>query len=161
MSAWIYVLYMCCIMWDCKLCMALWLYWLCVYSVRDMMISDWYIHVWYDLIMALYIRILWEAAWLEFLYVVLNTTYNCIRCYIVWILVLCYTVMCVYVDNYVDNFNINVDNFFVAFATLLRTFLKILYFRVFSHIISCYLLFALVFSLFHYIAITHYIVYTI
>lgn len=78
-----------------------------------------------------------------------------------WILVLCYVVMCVYVDNCVDNFNINVDNFFVAFATLLRTFLKMLCFRVFSHIISCYLLFALVFSLFHYIVIINYIVYTI
>lgn len=95
------------------------------------------------------------------LYVVLNTTYYCIRCYIMWILVLCYVVMCVYVDNYVDNFNINVDNFFVAFATLLRTFLKMLCFRVFSHIISCYLLFALVFSFFRYIVIINYIVYTI
>lgn len=126
--------------------------------------------IWYDDFRLIYTCVIWSYvicvdfvrdAWLEFLYVVLNTTCDCIWYYVMWILVLYYTVMCVYVDNYVDNFNINVDNFFVAFATLLRTFLKILYFRVFSHIISCYLLFALVFSLFHYIAITHYIVYTI
>ena len=134
----------------------------------DMMISDWYIHVWYDLvlyvcydlIMALYIRILctlqdWN------LYVVLNTACDCIWCYVMRILVLCYVVMCVYVDNYVDNSLIYVDNFFVAFATLLRTFLKILYFRVFSHIISCYLSFTRIISFFHHTTIINYIAYTI
>ena len=121
---------------------------------KYVMISD-------GVIYSVYVRILGVLQDWNFLYVVLNTTCSCIWCYVMCIVVLYYVVMCVYVDNYVDNFNINVDNFFVAFATLLRTFLKMLCFRVFSHIISCYLLFALVFSLFHYIVIINYIVYTI
>lgn len=147
---------------------------LCVYSVRDMI---WWSQI--DIYMCDMILcymcvmisglMLWDILYIRILGVLhdwnfvcsLNTTCNCIRYYVMWILVLYYVVMCVYVDNCVDNFNINVDNFFVAFATLLRTFLKMLCFRVFSHIISCYLLFALVFSLFHYIVIINYIVYTI
>lgn len=129
-----------CVIWSCVIC-ALWS-------------QDWCCEIYY-------IYGFWACCTTGILYVVLNTTCNCIRYYVMWILVLYYVVMCVYVDNCVDNFNINVDNFFVAFATLLRTFLKMLCFRVFSHIISCYLLFALVFSLFHYIVIINYIVYTI
>lgn len=125
-----------CVIWSCVIC-ALWS-------------QDWCCEIYY-------IYGFWACCTTGILYVVLNTTCNCIRYYVMWILVLYYVVMCVYVDN----FNINVDNFFVAFATLLRTFLKMLCFRVFSHIISCYLLFALVFSLFHYIVIINYIVYTI
>lgn len=160
---------MCCIMWDCK-CMVMRV-WYRVW-VHDGMISEWYTCViWSCVICALwsqdwcceiyYIYGFWACCTTGILYVVLNATCNCIRYYVMWILVLYYVVMCVYVDNCVDNFNINVDNFFVAFATLLRTFLKMLCFRVFSHIISCYLLFAVVFSLFHYIVIINYIVYTI
>lgn len=129
-----------CVIWSCVIC-ALWS-------------QDWCCEIYY-------IYGFWACCTTGILYVVLNTTCNCIRYYVMWILVLYYVVMCVYADNCVDNFNINVDNFFVAFATLLRTFLKMLCFRVFSHIISCYLLFALVFSLFHYIVIINYIVYTI
>lgn len=129
-----------CVIWSCVIC-ALWS-------------QDWCCEIYY-------IYGFWACCTTGILYVVLNTTCNCIRYYVMWILVLYYVVMCVYVDNCVDNFNINVDNFFVAFATLLRTFLKMLCFRAFSHIISCYLLFALVFSLFHYIVIINYIVYTI
>lgn len=129
-----------CVIWSCVIC-ALWS-------------QDWCCEIYY-------IYGFWACCTTGILYVVLNTTCNCIRYYVMWILVLYYVVMCVYVDNCVDNFNINVDNFFVAFATLLRTFLKMLCFRVFSHIISCYFLFALVFSLFHYIVIINYIVYTI
>lgn len=129
-----------CVIWSCVIC-ALWS-------------QDWCCEIYY-------IYGFWACCTTGILYVVLNTTCNCIRYYVMWILVLYYVVMCVYVDNCVDNFNINVDSFFVAFATLLRTFLKMLCFRVFSHIISCYLLFALVFSLFHYIVIINYIVYTI
>lgn len=115
--------------------------------------------IWYDDFRLIYTCVIWSYvicvdfvrdAWLEFLYVVLNTTCDCIWYYVMWILVLCYTVMCVYVDNYVDNFNINVDNFFVAFATLLRTFFENIVFScVFAHylllslICSCFLTFSL------------------
>lgn len=137
---------MCGIMWDCK-CIVMYVYgytgvmWLC-----DAMISEWYIHVCYDLvlyvrydlIMALYIRILctlqdWN------LYVVLNTTCSCIWCYVMLILVLCYVVMCVYVDNYVDNFNFNVDNFLLQMQHFYELFWKyyiFVYFRTLSLIIS-------------------------
>ena len=143
---WLYIWLYVCIMWDCKCgILALWLYWLCVCGVRDMMTSDWYIHVWYDLIMALYIRILWEAAWLEFLYVVLNTTCNCIWRYAIWILVLYYVAMCVYVDNYVDNSLIYVDNFLLQMQHFYELFWKyyiFVYFRTLSLVISYLLLFS-------------------
>ena len=71
MSAWVYVLYMCDMMWDCKfgyngvMCYGYTGY-ACIVCV-----------IWYDDLrliytcviwsqMELYIRILWEAAWLEF-----------------------------------------------------------------------------------------------
>ena len=115
-----------------------------LYSVHDGIISEWYTCVLWSQDGVIYADF-GRAAWLEFLHVVLNTMCNCIRCYIVWILVLYYVVMCVYVDNYVDNFNINVDNFFVAFATLLRTFWKYCIFACFhtlSLVISRLLLFS-------------------
>ena len=100
----------------------------------------------------IYTDFIWEAAWLEFLYVVLNTTYNCIGCYIVWILVLCYMVMCVYVDNYVDNFNFNVDNSSIYvdnFLLHLQHFYELFWkycifvcFRTLSLVISYLLLFS-------------------
>nr|DAF06970.1 MAG TPA: hypothetical protein [Caudoviricetes sp.] len=68
--------------------------------------------------------------------------------------------MCVYVDNYVDNSLIYVDNF-CCICNTFTNFLKILYFHMFSHIISYYLLFTLIISFFHHIAIINYIVYTI
>ena len=185
---------MCCIMWDYK-CIVMWDYkCIVMWDYKCIVMWDYkcivmYVHghactvcvIWwsqiniymcdmilcYECVMIVYMQILgvlhdWN------LYVVLNTMYSYIWCYVmwfgiynVWLLWLYNAVMCVYVDNYVDNSLIYVDNFFVAFATLLRTFLKILYFRVFSHIISYYLLFALFISFFHHIAIISYIVYTI
>lgn len=132
----------------------------------DMMISDWYIHVWYDLV--LYVRYdlrtdavryiiytiygFWACCTTGILYVVLNTTCNCIRYYVMWILVLYYVVMCVYVDNCVDNFNFNVDNSSIYvdnFLLHLQHFYELFWkycifvcFRTLSLVISYLLLFS-------------------
>lgn len=135
---------MCCIMWDCKCgILALWLWFQ----------ND--IHVWYDLV--LYVRYdlrtdanvfrrgFERAAWLEFLHVVLNTMCNCIWRYAIWILVLYYVVMCVYVDNYVDNSLIYVDNFLLQMQHFYELFWKyyiFVCFRTLSLVISYLLLFS-------------------
>ena len=170
MSTWVRVLYICGMMWDYK-CIVMYVHGyactVCViwWSQIDIYMCDMILCYMYVMIVCMHV---WACCMTGILYVVLNTTCDCIWCYVMWfgiykvlLLWLYNAVMCVYVDNYVDNSLIYVDNFFVANATLLRTFLKILYFRVFSHIISYYLLFALFISFFHYIAIINYIVYTI
>ena len=66
-----------------------------------------------------------------------------------WILVLCYVVMCVYVDNYMDNFNINVDNFNINvdnFLLHLQHFYELFENIVFSHVFAHHLLLSLVYS---------------
>lgn len=69
--------------------------------------------------------------------------------YYVWLyLMLCYVVMCVYVDNYVDNSSIYVDNFLLQMQHFLRTFWKYCIFacfRALSLVISCLLLLSLFF----------------
>ena len=110
----------------------------------------------YMCVMIVYMQI-WVCCMTGILYVVLNTTCSCIWCYVMWIFVLYYVVMCVYVDNYVDNSLIYVDNFLLHLQHFYELFENI----VFSHIISCYLLFTLIISFFHHIAIISYIVYTI
>ena len=84
--------------------------------------------------------------------------------YKVWLLWLYNAVMCVYVDNYVDNSLIYVDNFLLQMQHFYELFENI----VFSHVFAYYLLFALIYSyylllspFFHHIAIINYIVYTI
>ena len=63
--------------------------------------------------------------------------------YMVLLLWLYNLVMCVYVDNYVDNFNINVDNFLLHLQHFYELFWKCCIFacfRTLSLIISCLLL---------------------
>ena len=98
MVVWVHVLYVIWCVVLCEIVSVLYIYiyvWLCVYSVRDMI---W----WYQIDIYMCDMILWlmlmyviyadfgRDTWLEFLYVVLNTTCNCIWRYIVWILMLCY-----------------------------------------------------------------------
>lgn len=89
------------------------------------------------------------------LYVVLNTTCSYIWCYVmwfgiykVWLLWLYNAVMCVYVDNYVDNSLIYVDNFLLQMQHFYELFWKyyiFVYFRTLSLIISCLLFLSLFF----------------
>ena len=149
MSTWIYVLYMCCIIWDCK-CGYMYVYgytgYVCTVCVIWWPQIDIYMC---DMILCYDLRIdanvfrrgFERAAWLEFLHVVLNTTCNCIRCYVMWILVLYYVVMCVYVDNsliYVDNFLLQMQHFYELFWK----YYIFVYFHALSLVISRLLLFS-------------------
>lgn len=139
MVVWVHE-YMCCIcvvLYEIVsvLYVCVWLYWR-------------YVVMWcYDLsvIYTCVICRFWALHGWNFLYVVLNTTCNCIRYYVMWILVLYYVVMCVYVDNYVDNFNINVDNFLLHLQHFYELFWKyciFVCFRTLSLVISYLLLFS-------------------
>lgn len=157
-STCVYVLYMCGIMWDykCGYNGVMWCY--------D--ISVWYIHAWYDLVLwvcydlridvnVCYICGFWACCMTGILYVVLNTMCSCIWCYVmwfgiykVWLLWLYNAVMCVYVDNYVDNSLIYVYNFLLQMQHFYELFWKyyiFVYFRTLSLIISCLLFLSLFF----------------
>ena len=147
MVVWVheYVCYMCGMMWDYK-CIVMYVHGyactVCViwWSQIDIYMCD--MILCYDLIYADFGR----AAWLEFLHVVLNTTCNCIwryamrfGIYKVLLLWIYNAVMCVYVDNYVDNSLICVDNFLLQMQHFYELFWKyyiFVYFRTLSLIIS-------------------------
>lgn len=149
-----YMCYMCCI---CVVLCEIVSVVICMLCVMYMVILVMRVQcAWYDDLRLIYTCVIWSyngviytdfrrAAWLEFLYVVLNTTCDCIWCYVMCIVVLYYTVMCVYVDNYVDNFNINVDNFLLHLQHFYELFWKccvFVYFRTLSLAISYLLLFS-------------------
>ena len=102
----------------------------------------------YDLRMALYMRIYADLGVLRywnFLHVVLNTTCDSCWCYVMWILMLYYAVMCVYVDNYVDNLLFCVDNLLLHLQHFANFFVNdrlLLYFRALSLVCSYLLLFS-------------------
>lgn len=94
-----------------------------------------------------------RAVWLEFLHVVLNTTCNCIRCYVMWICVYMWITMWI-----THRF------MWITFCCKCNTFTNFLKNIVFSCIFAHYLLLSLVYSyylFFHHITIINYIVYTI
>lgn len=147
-----YVCCMCGMMWNCKcvICMCMVILALCGYV---MLWSQSDIHAWYDLVLwVCYDRMYADLGVLHDwnLYVVLNTTCSYIWCYVmwfgiykVWLLWLYNAVMCVYVDNYVDNSLIYVDNFLLQMQHFYELFWKyyiFVYFRTLSLIISCLLL---------------------
>lgn len=139
MVVWVheYMCYICVVLYEI---VSVWL--LVIMALCDAMISVWYIHdiymcdmilcyMCYDLIMALYIRILctlqdWN------LYVVLNTTCSCIRYYVMWILILwIIVIVTVFKLLYLQHF--------------LRTFLKYCIFACF-HALSLAISYLLLFS---------------
>lgn len=156
MVVWVHE-YVCGMMWDCK-CIVMYVHgYACTVCViwwsqidiymRDMILC-------YECVMIVYMQILgvlhdWN------LYVVLNTTCSYIWCYVmwfgiykVWLLWLYNAVMCVYVDNYVDNSLIYVDNFLLQMQHFYELFWKyyiFVYFRTLSLIISCLLFLSLFF----------------
>ena len=149
MVVWVHVLY---VIWCVVLCeiisvviMALWL---CVYDVRDMIwwsqidIYMIYTCVMISGLMLMYLDVVLSVLRDWNLYVVLNTTCSCIWCYVMCIVVLYYVVMCVYVDNYVDNSLIYVDNFLLHLQHFYELFENI----VFSHVFAHHLLLSLVYS---------------
>ena len=122
-SIWIYVLYMCGMMWDCK-CIVMY-----VHGYACTVCVIWWSQI--DIYMCDMSADFAHAAKLEFLHVVLNTTCDCIWCYVmwfgiykVWLLWLYNAVMCVYVDNYVDNSLIYVDNFLLQMQHFYELFWK-------------------------------------
>lgn len=107
----------------------------------------------------------WACCMTGILYIVLNTMCDYIGCYIMWFSMLYYAVMCVYVDNYVDNFNINVDNSSVYvdnfllqmqhFYELFEKYCVFVYFHTLSLIISCLLVLSLFFVILSQLAILY------